>query len=110
MGNVEERVHKRVKRVRIQNALLATVYGMGAVTLAMAAPNTLRLLKVINPHLDKRFNPSRRLQQATSRLVARDFLQWCIVGGKKSLQVTPKGKSFAEGLIVENTVNSGFVD
>lgn len=102
MGDVEQKVKERVKRVRIQDTLLLSLYGMGAVALALAAPNAVRLLRYADPYMKKKMNPSGRLQQATSRLVARGLLKWHVRDGKKSLQLTDKGKTYTERLVLEN--------
>jgi hypothetical protein len=106
MKNIEEKVRKQVKRVRIQNALLLSAYGMGAVTLAIMAPNATRLLKIVDPYVDKKINPSRRVQQATSRLVARDLLEWRLQGTTRSLRLTAKGEVFAERLTLEEKIQN----
>ena len=102
MENIEARVKERVKRVRIQNAVLLSVYGMGVLAVTLTAPNAARILKYADPYLKKKTNPSGRLYQATSRLVARGLLKWQVKGGKRSLQLTEKGKVYAERLVLEN--------
>jgi len=93
--------------VRIQNAILLSVYGVGIAAIAITAPNAARLLKYVDPYIKKKTNPAGRMHQATSRLVARGLLEWRVTGGKRSLQLTAKGKVFAERLILESAVDTG---
>ena len=98
MGTIERVVKKRVQRVRIQNAILLSLYGAGALSLMLAAPNSVRLMRTLDPYLDRKLNPSRRMQQAISRLVARGLVGRPRKGGRMGLALTAKGTRVAKRL------------
>lgn len=100
MEGVEVRTARIVQRVRIQDAIIATVYVATAFTLLLAAPNTLQLLKRIDPARASKRHPSRRMSQAVSRLVSRGLL----VREHGSIQLTQLGRRYAERLEKRKTL------
>lgn len=95
---VEEQARSLKRRAQIQDAILGTLYGMSALTLAMLAPNTLQLLRYVTPPGAQRRNPTYRIHQAVTRLESRGF-----VVRKKStrgiiVELTEKGRRRANAL------------
>jgi len=72
MGQIEERTRVRVKKQNIRKAVLTTVAAAGIATMALAAPNTLQLLKYA-PGMKSRYRS--RAQRATERLISQGYLQ-----------------------------------
>lgn len=101
MGSIEERNARRMRRSRVQNALLIGLYMATVVAVSLTAPNVLQLLKYVNPHLKNRLNPGGRMNQAISRLVRRGLLERRREHGKVALRLTKKGELHAGRLYLE---------
>jgi len=97
MESMEERTRRIVKAGKIQDTIVATLYGTVALTLHMAAPNTLQLLKYIHPYIGQR-NAKRRLSQGISRLISKGVLKREGYGSTSSIALTDKGRRYAEKL------------
>ena len=93
MGQLEEKTRRIVKRTKIQDVILQSLYGAAAVTLALAAPNAVQLLKHVDPNMARKRHPGRRMSQAVSRLVSRGLVTRDV---SKRLILTEKGKKYAE--------------
>lgn len=87
-----------IRKGKIQHAIVGSLYAGAALTLMVAMPNTLQLLKYIQPHLGER-NANRRMSQAISRLVSRGFLKRDGYGHSARLSLTSKGSRYAESLL-----------
>lgn len=86
-----------MKRGKIQDSVLAALYGAAALTLLVAAPNTLQLLKYVNPYIGQR-NGKRRMSQAISRLIQRGMLKREGYGSAARVLLTDKGRRYADSL------------
>ncbi len=93
MGEIEKRGRKSASRARMQDIILASAYTVGVFTVAMVAPNALRLLKYAYPYLDSKTDPSRRMQKTLSRMKANGTVR---VNEKGSYELTAKGRLHAE--------------
>ncbi len=93
MGEIEKRGKKTARRARMQDIILASAYMAGVFTVAMVAPNALRLLKYAHPHLDFKSDPSRRMQKTLSHMRTNGYVR---VNEKGSYELTPKGLDHAE--------------
>lgn len=93
MGQLEEKTKRIVKRVKIQDAIMLSLYGTAAAALMLAAPNALQLLKNIDPNLAKKRHPGRRISQAMSRLVSRGLV---VRAENGRFTLTEKGKRYAK--------------
>lgn len=102
MGKVEEKVAGKIRYTRIQDAVVHALFLSTALTLAVAAPNTLQLMKKIDPDLAGKRHPSRRMSQAISRLVSRGFIRR---EKGKGVVLTEKGKNYAEKLNAQDRFN-----
>ncbi|MBI2004826.1 CRISPR-associated endonuclease Cas2 [Patescibacteria group bacterium] len=100
MGQLEERSRKITKRVRVQDGLVLALYSAAALSMVLLAPNTLRLLKRIDPDLAKKRKPGYRIQQAVRRLESRGLVQQEGKGKEWRILLTTKGEKFAERLEV----------
>ena len=95
MGSIEDRVRSRARRGEIKRAILQIVAVGGIVTLAVAAPN---VLKVVPRNMLKRLfdRPRSARDAAVSRLIA----EGCIIreqyNGKRVLRITEKGSRYLE--------------
>src|SRR3989344_4584058 len=71
---VEKKVKAHTKRARIQDALILALYGTTMLSVAVLAPNALKLLKGIDPDMSKKRKPAYRIQQALKRLESRGLI------------------------------------
>ena len=104
MGHIEEVGKQKVQRVRVQDAVLMSLYGAGAIALALAAPNALRILTMIDPFIDSKIDPSRRMQQAITRLVSKGLVERIKADGKTRLVLTKKGEVMARRLEIFDAI------
>ena len=95
MGQLEEKTKRIVKRVKIQDAIMLSLYGTAAAALMLAAPNALQLLKNIDPNMAKKRHPGRRISQAMSRLISRGLVART---DSDRLTLTEKGKRYAKAM------------
>lgn len=92
MGRLEEKTRRIVKRTKIQDAVLVSLYGAAAAALVLAAPNAVQILKSVDLNMARKRHPARRMSQALSRLVARGLIRRA--GGHR-FELTEKGKRYA---------------
>ena len=94
---IEDRVAQRQKRQRIQDIVLTGLYATTAVGLAIAAPNSLQLLRYVQKYLGPQENVDKRLYQALARLRAKGLVT-------KQNTLTKSGMARAVGLDSIETV------
>lgn len=93
MGQLEERTRRIVKRAKIQDAIVRSLFGATAIALMFTAPNAVQLLKKVDPNFARKRHPSRRASQAVSRLISRGLVRRV---ENNKLELTEKGKRYAE--------------
>jgi CRISPR/Cas system-associated endoribonuclease Cas2 len=71
MGRMESESARRAQRTRIRDIVLLSLYGAGALTLAMAAPNAVRLLKYVEPETAHKRRAEYRIKEALGRALRR---------------------------------------
>ncbi|MBM3260812.1 hypothetical protein FJY93_00140 [Candidatus Kaiserbacteria bacterium] len=89
-------VRKRARRGALEKVLLGTLVTGGLLTVAMAAPKVLSLVK--NEHLDMILpsDPRQRLHETASRLKRKGLVEFRYENGRKRMCITDKGKDFLE--------------
>ncbi len=92
MGILEEKTRRIVKRTRIQDTILLSMYGIAAATLMLTAPNATQLLKNVDPNFARKRHPERRISQAVSRLASRGLIAR---NENHRFVLTEKGKRYA---------------
>lgn len=102
MSKIEEKAKHIAKRFKVQDAIVMSLYAATAMTLMLAAPNTVQLLKKVDPDMAKKRHPSRRISQAISRLKSKGFVEWDKEG---KLVLTGKGKHYADKLESKDRLN-----
>lgn len=98
MKTVEHGVKKKRRRANIQQAVALALYGTVALSMAVLAPNALKLLKGIDPDLNKKRKPAYRIQQALVRLESRKFVCREKISGGWRIRLTPQGQKYADRL------------
>jgi hypothetical protein len=72
---IEARVAEKVKRVRVQDALLLALNAGVSIGLAVTAPNALQLMKFFPQPSYTKVPIGKRVAQARSRLIARGLIK-----------------------------------
>jgi CRISPR/Cas system-associated endoribonuclease Cas2 len=87
--NIENEVKKQIRVTKIQEAVLVSVAAAGLLSVALLAPNALKLLKVFNLE-DKIFtNAKDSVNRSRKRLVKNGLLTYTKEG---FLKLTPEGE------------------
>lgn len=100
MGTMEQASKKRTKRGQIERAILGTLAVAGVGLVAMAAPNTLQLLKYVDPDWLIKRDPRQRIREAAYRLQKKKLVAFVRERGRVSLRITEKGKTHLRSLTV----------
>ncbi|MEK7479865.1 MAG: hypothetical protein AAB665_01100 [Patescibacteria group bacterium] len=100
MGKLEQTAKKRSRRGQIERAILSTLAIAGVGLVAMAAPNTLQLLKKVDPDWIIRRDPKQRLREAAYRLQRKGFVAFEHKHNRVFLRITGKGKTRLQSLII----------
>ncbi|MDO8576418.1 MAG: hypothetical protein Q7R90_03825 [bacterium] len=88
MGEIEKAVSKRARKQNIQKAVLTTIGVAGVLALALAAPNTLQLLKYTPLGRKK---GRYRINDTLDRLIERGDIERTAQHGRPMLSLTHKG-------------------
>ena len=98
-------MRKHVRRQRMQDILLASVYAVTAISVAVVAPNSAQLLK----HVEKFIAPTpklgRRIGQAITRLHKKGLISRVQTEKGMRLKLTEKGNKLAEVLEAKDTLS-----
>ena len=86
---------KKKTYLPLRNAAIMSVYSVAGISLALAAPNALQLLKGFEPDPRRKKEMSRTF----SRLIDRGYLFAHDTGAHRALELTPKGKLIVEKLL-----------
>lgn len=93
MESMEKRVRQRALRGEIKTSILRIVAGGGIVSLAVMAPNMLKLLP--RDTLKNLFQRPRNARDAAvSRLIAQKCLEREVYKGTSVLRITEKGRAY----------------
>jgi len=93
MGVMENASKKRTRRGQIETVLLSTLALAGIGLMAMAAPNTVQLLKHIDPDWIRKTDPKQRIREASNRLKKKGLVEFVKEGDRVYLRITDKGRS-----------------
>lgn len=94
MGEIESRVIKRGRNIKIRNAIILSLYGVAALTFIAMAPNAARLLKHVDPPGTKKRPLTSRLRTALHTLEQRGY----VTRNGQKYELTDKGRQSAEVL------------
>src|SRR3989344_4710455 len=98
MSRVEKQAKELRRRSNIQQAVVLALYGTTVITIATLAPQVLQVLKHVDPDMHKKRKPAYRIQQALTRLEARQLLQQVETPSGWSVQLTSQGRKYADRL------------
>src|SRR3989344_1823895 len=103
MGEIETSVKKRARKQNIQRAILTTIAVAGVLAVAMAAPNTLQLLKYTSLGRKK---GKYRVDDGIQRLVDRGDIEISHERGMRGYALTHKGQVRLARLSLEESSTS----
>ena len=93
MGDIEKKIHAKVRRTRINTAIITTLAGTGILMMALMAPNALQVLKQFGP---KQSSQKRQgISRSLARLIERGYVKVEGFGKDRSVALTAKGEKFA---------------
>ncbi len=103
MGVLEQASKKRTRRGQIERAVLSTIAIAGIGLVAMAAPNTLQLLKHVDPDWIVKRDPKQRIREAANRLKKKRLVEFVRQNDRVFLRITEKGKRMLRSLVLLET-------
>src|SRR3989344_1355733 len=92
MGNIEARNKHRKQKENIKNAILGTVAAAGVLSVALVAPNALRMFNLFGGIPTLGANQRGRIKRSLYNLIRQDLLSFETRNGKKFLRLTLKGE------------------
>lgn len=92
---IESKVHRKVRRARIQDAVVFSIYATTLLGASIMMPNAVRLLK----HVSEKIGPTPRLKervsQAYTRLIKSGILERLPTAQGMGVSLTERGKQMA---------------
>lgn len=76
MPSAEIKIKKKIRNSRIQKIVLNTLYAAGVLSMAVLAPNTLSLLKHLDPNKKRGLNQKYSVNNAIKRLRDKGLVKW----------------------------------
>lgn len=91
-GMLETHARKRARKGQIESMVLGALIVGGILTLAVAAPKTLQLLKYVDLGAIISRDPRKRLRETASRLKRKGLIDFVKKGNRTFLALTKKGQ------------------
>lgn len=91
MGRLEAEVRGKIRRTKINNALIAAAAVTGGVMVAAIAPNMLGAVAGSKYFRQRKY----QLKSSLSRLISTGYLLLVTEGGRKRIRLTLKGERYA---------------
>jgi len=93
MGEAERLIRKKIRRTRINSAIIATLAGSGLIAITIVAPNILTILKsVTGKHLSQK---KQSINRSLTRLIDDGYVRSRGQWKDKCIELTEKGERFA---------------
>jgi len=89
---------RRAKRLPMKQIILRTLIAGGVLSMAVVAPNAVRLLQVFDRGRTHRANLYRRISQAISRLEREGFVQTSGRYEQRVVKLTKRGKAVVDAM------------
>lgn len=101
---IEEKVKQKAKRLKIQNAVLTSIYFTAGLGLILMAPNAAQLLKHVEKYIGPKPRLNRRVSQAINRLRERGLVERVETNRGVALRITKKGSQLAVSIEEEGKI------
>lgn len=76
MSGAEEKLKKKIRNSKIQRAVLTSLYTTGVISVALAMPNMLSVLKYLDPNKKDSENRRYSINSAIKRLRDKGLVEW----------------------------------
>jgi len=92
MGKMEEKSTIRLKKDNLQRAILGSVAAVGLLSVAMMAPNAVKMFNLFGGTASLSFDHKQRMKRSLNSLIRKELLEFITEDGKKYLRLTPRGE------------------
>lgn len=92
MGKIEEGLRKQIRTTKLQHAILNSIGAVGILSVALLAPNALRMFDVLGGKKGQRKLFKYSAQRSVSRLASAGLIAFEATKHGKVLRLTEKGK------------------
>src|SRR3989344_9532575 len=92
MGKLEKEARSRRRNANIQRIVLGTIKAAGVLSVALLAPNALRMLELFEGGRTRKKDPKYVVQSTFGRLVQKGYITLDTYRGKKVARLTKKGR------------------
>ena len=93
MGTLEEGRYRELRRTKVQQAVLETIYVAGVLSVALVAPNAVRLFAPIEKR-KRKGDPKYAANRALRRLVDAGYITFEETGALEQARLTKRGQDF----------------
>ncbi len=102
MGSLEQKSKARVRRGQVERILLSSLAVAGIGLMAVAAPNTVKLLKKLDPEWIIKRDPKQRLREVASKLKRKGLIEFVEDHGRSKMRITDKGRQKLDRAILDS--------
>ena len=97
MGKMEDRTKRKIRRTKIQQAILTTIFLAGFVSIAVLAPNAMVMLRSLGLKDTRRRQYT--IKSSINRLITNGYIRYENRNGLKVAILTPLGKQVVDVLV-----------
>jgi len=98
MGNLENEVKRTIRKTKIQRAILNSIFTAGALSVALLAPNAMRIIKMFDNDRARKNNPKYLINKTARRLQEKGLLVLENTNKGTFLRLTPLGEKYIDTL------------
>ena len=98
MGNLENEVKRTIRKTKIQRAILNSIFTAGALSVALLAPNAMRIIKMFDNDRAGKNNPKYLINKTARRLQEKGLLVLENTNKGTFLRLTPLGEKYIDTL------------
>ncbi len=102
MGKLEKRAQDRMRRTKINKAIIGAISVAGVLAVGALAPGVMGALGKMKLIPQERY----RVKTTLGRMIQKEYVQMEKRGGKQYIKLTPKGERFAR-MMQEGTIIPG---
>lgn len=96
MGRLEKEVRTKVRRTKIQKAVLNSIFAAGVLSMALLAPNAMRILKMFDGGRKRGKDPKYSINNAVNRLRERGLVAFEKNDRGEFLRLTALGEKYID--------------
>lgn len=92
MGELEADLKRQIKRTQIKKIILGSIAAAGILSVALAAPNAMQIMRMLEGGKRRRKNSDDRVKSALSKLIEDGSIRRVEKNGKLFFELTGKGQ------------------